>query len=254
MSNMINLGIIMVICSLLFGSSAIANPCSDQPLDAIMNNDAEEDKAEETSISGLPVITLSEEEKTDFLERIEWKSLPIDTPMSGFILGFSCDETSDRCVVVLNHVFVFEKQYCKACYSFYSSGSYTVFSEDGAFYVLFHRGGSILQFDENQASVLYKIKNKELHSDEYAKMSKLCLNGTSKSVQSGDYIISNQHPPMKPFISATYDTLIWKDQVVYETSLRLYLVFVVAMINIIAAFILVKILRERRVKEDVTTQ
>ena len=230
---------LMLICSLLFGISFAAHRNSDQHSAAFDNSITQAGNAENVTVAGLPVIVLSEEEKTEFLQNIEWKNLSTDTQMSGLIHGFCGDETGDRCVVALNHIFVFEKQDCKACYSLHSEGSYTVFSDNGAFCILFDRENRILQFDENQASVLYKIIETELRSGEYVIKHKLHLIGTKKSIQSGNYILTNRHPSIAPIVSAKYDTLIWNDQAIYETSIRQGLIITVVVMNAIAAVILV---------------
>ena len=238
-------GIVLLACSLLLGMPTTVVSDSDQSLTGSDNILTERDKTEKVYISGLPAIVLSEQDKIDFLEKIDWKNLPPDTPKRGLIHGFSCDEENDRCVIAINHIFVFEKGKCKTCYSFNSEGSYTLFSERNDFYILFKRGKLILQFNENRVIALYELIQKELGSGEYDKMHNLNLIGTNKSVQHANYTITNRHPSITPHISAAYDTLIWKNQTIYETSFRLYAIITVVIINIIAVFILVRNLKQR---------
>lgn len=199
-----------------------------------------------SEIKGLPVYQETPERLADFLQRIEWQSMPVNTPQYGVIKGFACNQQQNKCVVDLNNIYFYEENICRAVYSFSVAGSYDVFSDSDNFFVLFHRGDAVLQFDENNHTVLYKIDTERCTNTEWANIMKIGLRGDSISLAIGDYSICNQHPRIMPVITATYDTLIWKGTVVYETSLRAVTLIVFCCFHILAIIILISLMIKRK--------
>ena len=193
-------------------------------------------------ICDFPVCKETESAMIDFLQVINWKSLPKNTPKHGLIKGFVSDETNNQCVIVLNSIYYYEEYKCIAVYSFSTEGSYRIISDSNGFYVLFKRSKRVLQFDEKNNLTLYKLDIDSFSNKEWDRLGKIGLNGLTSTVAKGDFCISNQHPHIVPIISSAYDTFTWKGDVLYETSARMYLFIVIVVVNAIATSILLSLL------------
>ena len=189
-------------------------------------------------IKGLPVREETADSLAAFLQGIQWKSMPINSLPYGLIKGFACNQQQNKCVLDLNYMYFYEENICKAVYSFCSEGSYEVFSDSNKFFILFNRGNLVLQFDENNNTVLYKLNTERFTYREWDILNNIGLKGNSISITDGDYCIYNQHPRILPIISASYDTFSWKGFILYENSLRKYYFIVIGCISVFSLIIL----------------
>ena len=85
-----------------------------------------------------------------------------------------------------------------------------------------------------------------MESNDWFAYGKLGIIGFRKTIQKGDYRITNRNPSFVPFISNMYDTLLWNDIVLYETSVRAYWMIVVGVIHAVALFFVIKWISVKR--------
>lgn len=209
------------------------------PVLAVADNTKDKDETPNVieQIHGFAVTRESEESTNAFLQHIRWEKVSTDSVKMGLIHGFAVIEEKNICAVLLNNLYLFREQVCEAAYSFYPSGSYTLFSDNGKLYLLFYRSNQLIQFDEKNNITLFTLQMEKINWSAYERLG---IIGSQKTIQKGDYRITNRNPSIVPFISDMYDTLLWNDMVLYENALRLYWIIIGISIHAIALFFIIK--------------
>lgn len=186
------------------------------------NNDFSDStkKTEELTLSyiaGFPTKMESHELMMQYLSDTNWRRLTVDTTQKGLITRYAGDKNNDRCVIYTNHIYLYEKGRCTACFSFSIPGNFTLFCYDNYFYINDYRSDYFLQFDSSGAIALYNLrKDKHNRYDN----TKLGEPSSGRSLKSSNYRIENHHPPLNPIITGSYDSLYWDDILLYETTSR----------------------------------